>query len=315
MTTLPPAIADLAQTVNVPFVNPLNQVTQYQEAGFACVATWLQSLGGVIEASSDSVVAGLGNFIINDSNIVHDIQGNAHSWVQVLIGTMRLVFDFVAPAGPFPQLVDVFRCTSTYNNDGTITNRPTPTNADTESAVIAWNLIGWGAPVGGSISYQWSAAQSIGWFWTKQASNNNTASFLVIERAAAADDYYDGIRDWFFMAGADPLNLTGRIAAYDGTAGEGILDLSVASAAASAWTFGLACDLRPRLFPIKYKSSQVQPEDKRVGGYSQLLMRPAGQTPFNTTDPADPPADLWSWRVLGIGVAAVLWLKSDGVIQ
>lgn len=318
MTTLPASIADLAQVANTPFVSAVDQASQYRQAGFAAVVSWFQAMGGNIDATSDGVAnAGAGNFLLTSANIVHDVAGNNHSWMQGTLGTMRLVFDFVAPAGPTPQLCNVYRCSGPYNLDGTLTDKPTPVNADTESALVAWNMIGWGAPVGGSISYQYSALALIGWFWTKQTANDTTGSFLIIERASATDDYYDGVRDWFIFAIVQPVDVLsagGLICGYDGSAGGNIGGHCVFGSTATTWVNGQACDGRPRLLPIKYRSPvSGSNEDNRVGGYSRLMMMAAQLTPFNQTDPGDPPGDLWGWRV--IGAMGVYWLKSDGVIQ
>lgn len=323
MTVLPPAIADLDQIVNVAFTSIVDQNAQYQQAGFA-FHTWMTTrLGGVVEQSSNSVVAGIGNNIAGPLDIVHDSPGLPHSWAVYNFGGTRFLIDFNNFASAFPQQAELYRNADVYALDGTINNRPTPAFADREAVVISWNLIGWVAPVAGTISYQWSAAQQIGWFYTKQDSASDTASVVFIERAALLDDYYDGIRSWFILAGTDMvshynLNFSpGRIGGYDGTAGGTITATSpfgpFPGGFATNFVNGEAGDLRCRLLPTKYWApNEIPQEDRRVGGYSQLRMKAPALTLVNQVNPNDPPIDVWEWRVLGAD--GILWRKADGPI-
>ena len=318
MTVLPAPIADLDQVANVPFNSAVDQVDQYKQAGYALHAWFRDRLGATVEMSSDGVAnAGLGDFILSQANIIPGVEAvDPHSWAVYNIGGTRFVANFDGGLTITPQLTSLYRTEGPYNNDGTLTTRPTSAFADRESSVISWNMIGWGGPVAGSISFQWSAAQQIGWFWTKQAANPTTASVVFIERGALADDYRDGIRSWFIVAGASMADLytptLGRISGYDGTAGGSIAAHSAFIYMGSFWINGLASDGRPRLLPTHYFSAEFAPEDQRVGGYSQLQMKAPVTTLTNQTDPGDPPADPWGWRV--IGAVGVLWKKADGNI-
>jgi hypothetical protein len=313
MTTLPTPIADLALLPNVALTSAINQPAQYRQIGFA-YHTWMQAMGYTVELSSNGTTAGAGNNIASTADIVYANAGTAHSWavyVEPSLGNLRFVIDFNTNAAA-PQAVTLCRCQSGGYSGGSITARPTATVAAREVAV-AWNMVGWGAPVAGFINYEYSLSQSVGIFFTKSAGATTSSSWVMIDRPAAADPIADGNRDWYMPYGATPDSASTVIPNYDGTAGSSLSALWTEAASFGFTTTGVPSDGRPRLWPVHVGVNSGSSVSARCLGASQLLMGTVSGTPFNETDPDDPTADLWSWRV--IGIRAVLWLKFAGVIQ
>lgn len=313
MTTLPTPIADLALLPNVALTSAINQPTQFRQIGFA-FHTWMQAMGYTVELSSNSVTAGAGNNIASTADVVYANIGTAHSWavyVEPSLGNLRFVIDFNT-TGANPQSVTLCRCQAGGYSGGSITTRPTATVALRE-VTTAWNMLGWGAPVAGFINYEYSLSQSVGIFFTKSAGATTSSSWVMIDRPAAADPIADGNRDWYLAFGISPSTAVAMLPYYDGTAGSAVSVLTTVADSLAFTVTGVPSDSRPRLLPVTCASNIATATNARNLGTSQLIMGTVTGTPFNTTDPDDPPADLWSWRV--IGLRAILWLKSAGVIQ
>jgi hypothetical protein len=315
MTTLPTPIADLVLVPNVALTSAVNQQTQYRQIGFAA-HTWMQAMGYTVELSSNSVTAGAGNNIASVADIVFNTGGSAHSWAVYLepgVGNLRFLIDFnTAAASATPQSVTICRCQSGGYTGGSTTARPTAAVASREVAV-AWNMVGWSAPVAGFINYEYSLSQHVGIFFTKVAGATTSSSWLMIDRPAAADPVADGNRDWYIQYTSTPDTPTIIYPNFDGTAGASASALWTEASSFSFTATGVPSDGRPRLWPVHAAVNSATATAARCLGASQLLMGTVSGTPFNETDPDDPSTDLWSWRV--IGTRALLWLKSSGVIQ
>lgn len=87
----------------------------------------LKDAGFTVQASSNSVTADGNDNIATIADLVSDSPGSAHSWIHYRAPTAAGVWDLILDCNDgaaTPQEVDWFGATS-YNSDGTTTNRPT----------------------------------------------------------------------------------------------------------------------------------------------------------------------------------------------
>lgn len=321
---------NLNQLVNVA-LTMASALAQYQQVGYA-FHVWMLAMGATVEASSNGVdIPDTNDNITSAASIKHGTPtSEAHSWVIYTItdGVRSVWFkvEFAdADAVTTPRTLHIYRSQGAYDVGGILSNvtAPSTVSADRESATLTMYILPWGTgPVAGTINYQWSAAENIGWFMAKQDGSDNDVSGVLIDRAAADDDFADGRRDWLIMT-TGTLSFFGwencyatsaggasSVGGYDGTAGSTIP--AWATAGLVVWTNGLPADGRVRLYAVKWMANVVDQEDRRVCGVSRIFRRPAAYTGTNDTDPQDPVGEPWEWRVIARG--AFLWKKTDGAI-
>lgn len=330
MAELPASLSDLDQLVNVA-LTMASAPAQLRQVGFA-FHTWMLAMGATVEASSDGAgTADTNDNIASAANIVFGTPGvEQHTWViYTMTDGVRSVWFKVefanAAAATDPRTLHIYRSQGAYDVSGVLSDITAPSTlaADRESAALTVYILPWGTgPVAGTINYQWSAAEKVGWFMVKQDGSDLDVAGVLIDRAAADDDFADGRRDWLIMT-TGTLSFFGwqncyatsaggasSVGGYDGTAGSTIP--AWATAGAVGWANGLPADGRVRLYAVKWMSNVVDQEDRRVCGVSRLFRRPATNTVTNDTDPQDPVGEPWEWRVIARG--AFWWRKADGPI-
>ncbi len=323
------SIADLAQTVKVALTMS-SSLAQLQQIGYAIHVFFTDCLGATVVASSNGVdTPTAADQITSTSSIkIGTPTVQDHTWViyQLTDGVVTNWFkvEYADASGTAdPRTIHIYRSQGAYDLAGlSKVTAPATSVGDRESACLTLYSMPWATgPTAGTISYQWSADEQIGWFMVKQTGSDSAAGF-VIDRAEAGDTYADGTRDWLIAttginAAAGWKNVfypnggSTAIGGYDGTAGSTIAGR--AGAGAVTWTNGLPADGRVRLYPVKWVTDATDQEDRRCAGASRILRRPASNTATNDTDPQDDPADDWEWRVVVGG--AVLWKKSDGALS
>lgn len=182
------------------FSTSIDQPTEYMEAGFELLATFLRA-GWAVERSSNGLTFGASNLITSAAQVRFGVVGVDHAWVTVRPPTGKgapvgdeyaVTIDFLADAGAAtPQAADLVLQHGTVTS-GSLTDRPTASAACTP---VTLNLIPWAAVVGGSVvSFVSSDGDLL--FFVKDSSNAFFRNWIIV-----FSDPVEGIGPYRMMLG------------------------------------------------------------------------------------------------------------------